>query len=136
MSTTENEQQDAPPPPPRGLDSKGLALWRAVVAENDLRPDELTVLGAACRTADELVRLEAELSGAELLVEGSAGQLRAHPLIAEVRAHRKLLGSLLRQLGLVEEDVTSKPVPLSLSRARAAAANVRWSRARADGESA
>ena len=49
------------------------------------------MLEQACRTADELDRLERAVRALpSLVVEGSTGQPRSHPLLAEVRAHRLL----------------------------------------------
>ncbi len=121
------------PAAPRGLQVRGRALWRAVLADFELRADERVVLTAACRTADELDRLETELATAEVMVEGSTGQMRVNPLFTEVRQHRKVLGTLLRQLGLVEdEEDEGKVVPLHVTAMKRAAANMRWSRVRAE----
>jgi hypothetical protein len=52
-----------------------------------LDPGELCVLAEACRTKDELDRLEAAVRALpSLLATGSQGQEKAHPLLAEVRA--------------------------------------------------
>jgi hypothetical protein len=92
------------PPVPRGLDSAGRSLWRRILADFGLREDEKTVLEAACRTADTIARLDAALVDAPLTVPGSAGQLREHPLLSEVRQQRALLGRLLHQLKLPEPE--------------------------------
>jgi hypothetical protein len=64
--------------------------------------DEVFTLESACRTADTIVRLDAALEGQPLTVAGSMGQLREHPLLAEARQQRSLLGRLLTQLKLPE----------------------------------
>jgi hypothetical protein len=103
------------------------------VADHELRPDELAVLAAAARIADELNRLETELATAEVVVAGSTGQERPNGLFREVREHRKTLAALLKQLGLVESDEDGGTVvPLHISAARRAAVNTRWSRVRAE----
>jgi hypothetical protein len=66
---------------------------------------EVEMLGQACRTCDELDRLEkAVRSLPELTVQGSMGQPKSHPLLAEVRAHRLLLERLTTALCLPDED--------------------------------
>ena len=86
----------ADPKPPRGLTTRGKTLWREVVADFDLRSDELRVLECAARLWDEIGAMEAELKDSPKLVPGSRGQLTANPLLSEVRAHRReLRGQLL-----------------------------------------
>jgi hypothetical protein len=66
---------------------------------------ELEMLGQACRTCDELDRLERAVRALpELTVQGSMGQPKPHPLLAEVRAHRLLLERLTTALALPDED--------------------------------
>jgi hypothetical protein len=63
------------------------------------------MLGQACRTTDELDRLERAVRALhELTTTGSTGQLKPHPLLAEVRAHRLLLERLTTALCLPDED--------------------------------
>jgi hypothetical protein len=91
--------------PPTGLKASGWKLWLAVVGPYVLTPAELQMLAEACRTADELDRLErAVRSLAELTTTGSTGQLRPHPLLEEVRRHRQLLERLTSALNLPDED--------------------------------
>src|SRR4051794_11391586 len=126
-------EEEKLPTAPRGLRARGRKLWRDVLTDHELRPDELVVLSGAARTADELDRLEAELASAEVVVAGSTGQERPNGLFREVREHRKTLAGLLKQLGLVEsDDDGTSVVPLHISAARRAAVNVRWARERGD----
>ncbi len=94
----------APPGPPAGLDKAGQQLWQDIRGEWDLRPDEDRLLAAACVTLDEIKRLEQALAVADLVVEGSKGQARPNPLIAEVRAHRLAFRQLLGSLGISEAE--------------------------------
>ena len=70
-----------------------------------LTAGELEMLGQACRTADELDRLEKAVRALDdLVVRGSMGQIKSHPLLAEARAHRLLLERLVGALALPTED--------------------------------
>lgn len=112
------------PRTPTGLEAAGKKLWTEVAGPFELRPDELRVLEAACRSADELARIEAALKGAPVVSLGSMGQEVAHPLLNQALAHRRVLAALIKQLALPEED--GNRVPDALSEKRRHAANVRW----------
>ena len=91
--------------PPSGLRAPGRRLRRSVVGKYVLTAAEVEMLGQACRTADELDRLERAVRALpELTTTGSTGQLKPHPLLAEVRAHRQLLERLTTALSLPDED--------------------------------
>jgi hypothetical protein len=113
---------------PRGLGAEGRALWRDVCADFDLRPDELRVLQHACATADLLAALQKEI-GADLLVAGSMGQMRANPLLDQVHKHRLLLARLLGQLALPDDPADVGRGALAQARSVSArrAALARWS---------
>jgi hypothetical protein len=88
---------------PAGLGPRGRRLWDETVAACavlPLDPGERAILGEACRVCDEIERLVAGLADAPLTVAGSKGQPVAHPLIAEVRAHRTNLAVLIGRLDL------------------------------------
>jgi hypothetical protein len=91
--------------PPTGLRAPGRRLWVSVAERYVLTAAEVEMLGQACRTADELDRLERAVRALpELTTRGSTGQLKPHPLLSEVRAHRLLLERLTTALCLPDED--------------------------------
>jgi hypothetical protein len=95
-------------PAPVGLRVAGKRLWAAVAESFVLNAGEFAMLEQACRTADELARLEKAVRGLpELTTTGSTGQIRPHPLLNEVRAHRLLLERLTAALALPDEDEES-----------------------------
>ena len=98
---------------PVALGKSGRALWREIRREFGLAPHERAILVQACRCVDRLDAIEAELAGAPLTVEGSTGQPRSHPLLAEQRAQARLLESLSRALSipLPGEDVGRRRSP-------------------------
>jgi pyruvate/2-oxoglutarate dehydrogenase complex dihydrolipoamide acyltransferase (E2) component len=117
----------APPPPPAGLGESGEQLWRAVVEEWELRTDQDQLLLAACRTADEIAAMEAVLETAEPVVKGSQGQVRPHPLFAEVRGHRLALQRLLGGIG-IRDAAEGEDQDAERSHAGRQLARQRWNR--------
>ena len=109
---------------PSGLGRSGRALWRDIMAEFGLAPHELAILVQCCRVADRLDRIEADLAAADtLVVTGSTGQPRCHPLLAEQRAQMRVLESMSRALSipLPSEDVGRRRSPTARD-----AALARW----------
>jgi hypothetical protein len=111
------------PTAPGDLKGPGTALWRDVLAQFGLNPAELTLLHQLCRTTDELDAMSTELASSSYTVRGSKQQPRPHPLLAEIRQHRRLVDQLVTALGL--------PLPTEvLGRRRSAsakqAADSRW----------
>ena len=112
------------PRAPAGLGKAGRALWRQIHTHVDLdNVAEATAVQAACRTADELDRLEADLADAPTMARGSRGQPVAHPLFAEVRSHRATLAAQLRHAGIFDLTADRNPDASASGRALAEA---RW----------
>lgn len=117
------------PPTPRNLGEAGAELWRQIATDGnyELRPDELRVLEDACREADLIDAIEAQLSAdiaaGCFTVKGSMGQPVVNPLISEQRQHRSTLAGLLGKLKLPDED-SDVSAPRS-TQARSAAQS-RW----------
>ena len=111
--------------PPTGLKTPGKRLWLSVATKYVLTAAETEMLGQACRTADESDRLERAVRALpELVTTGSTGQLKPHPLLAEVRAHRLLLERLTTALNL-PDDTEEVGTRASSQHARKAAES-RW----------
>ena len=130
-----NEPEYKPPRPPKGLGPAGRKLWRAIVSDWELRPDELAVLESACFEADLLRRLQDELADSPLTAKGSMGQLVEHPVSVALRQHRATQAQLLKQLRVPdrdedgdEEPTVTQRKPMSRSEAAKKAAKARWRR--------
>ncbi|NEW33830.1 hypothetical protein GV791_14830 [Nocardia cyriacigeorgica] len=113
------------PAPPKGLKPGGRKIWTDIVAQWDLRPDELRVLREAAREVDLIDALEDALAKDSLMIPGSMGQMVVHPMVTELRQHRSTLAALLRQLKLPDAD-GGAGAQESRSTAARAAANARW----------
>ena len=120
------------PKHPDGLGPAGTALWTSILSDYwlDEEAHKLATLEHACKVTDRIAELEAAMEGQPLTVLGSARQLTIHPLIAEVRAQRGLLASLLKSLALPDGDEDDDEEARALSRSQQArkAANARWKR--------
>lgn len=110
--------------PPSRLTRSARDLWDGVTSKWDLRPDELRLLEDACKEASLIDRIEREL-GSDLLTAGSTGQVRAHPLLGEVRQHRVALSQLLSRLNLPDADADGRAQDARTRHARLAAV-ARW----------
>jgi hypothetical protein len=108
---------------PDGLGSAGGALWRSVLATYVLSPAEAATLERACRTLDLMARIDGELAAGGVSVEGSMGQVRAHPLIAVQADLSRVLNIQLMSLALPmpDEDVGRRRSPQQQE-----AAQARW----------
>lgn len=91
------------------------------------RADELAVLESACRQADFIARLEADLVGQPSLVPGSTKyNLVLNPLISEIRQYQVQQARLLKQLDIPEGDEVDKAAKISAT--NRANVNKRWAR--------
>jgi len=112
---------------PAGLKARGRRLWKAVTADFELNLSERELLTEACRCLDNCERLETALKDAPLTVEGSRGQIVAHPLAGELRSERNLVAKLLAQLGLPDDAADGSAWDgLSSSQRARKAARARW----------
>ncbi len=89
------------PRAPAHLRAAGRRLWREILAVYDLSPGELEMLRQAARVADLIARADAELAAEpDLMVTGSTGQPRAHPLLDASAAQRRVLAEMVRSMAL------------------------------------
>jgi hypothetical protein len=92
-----------------GLGTAGKRAWRAATDEFVFSGPELEVLRTLCRLLDELARVETAIAETDsLIVAGSTGQPKAHPLLEEARRHRATLARLVAALGLPESLAQSR----------------------------
>jgi hypothetical protein len=116
------------PRPPRDLSAAGRALWRAIWSgvpeDSELDERETAVLHEACRQADLVARLEADLAGAPLTYAMRNGGERINPVVNALNTSRSLLVRALGQLELTDAELAGAPSVRSLAARRAAQA--RW----------
>lgn len=127
---TENvAEKPAIPRAPRGLGKAGKEVWRSVhtVFDFEAEPHLLAILEQACRTRDEIDRLEAAMEGQPYTVLGSAKQVQVHPLVAEAGFQRKALAELLSRISLPDNGDPDDPQARRSAAARKAA-RTRWNR--------
>lgn len=96
-------------------------MWRSITRAYELRADETAVLLRACETADIIDAINEALVGQPLVVNGSQGQKREHPLLSERRQQVALQARLLAQLRLPDADdgaVSASAAGRNLVRAR------------------
>lgn len=118
------------PSPPAGLGPRGSAFWARVAEGFDLAVDEHELLVEIARQLDLVEDLQARLVADGVMSIGSQGQPVAHPAIPQINTGRQLLGRLLAQLSLPNED--DEPTVLSPAQATAKkAAETRWAMERA-----
>lgn len=116
---------------PTGLtrDGRGQRLWRDLTARWEFTEAEYSDLENACHTADRIVK-ERRAIGDDYTVEGSQGQIVAHPLLAQLRADENHLSNLLNRLDMPEpEEQAAADTPGTRSARMRAVADSRWSKA-------
>lgn len=114
-------------------DGKGQRLWRDLTARWEFTEEEYRILESACYTADRIT-LERREIGSKLTVEGSMGQIVAHPLLAQLRADEDHLAKLLARIDMPEpqEQVRSDDEGRRSAQMRAVV-NSRWQSAYGSG---
>ena len=111
---------------PGDLGERGQALWDEITTTFQLRADEREILADACREADLLERLQAELVQSELVTRGSMGQEVAGAIVTEIRQHRTSYMNMLKALKLPDTPATSARKKSQVSEMNRKAARARW----------
>jgi len=102
---------------PTGLLTAGRSLWKSVVDEYELDTHESLLLLQACRTADRLDSMAAELATTPLTLTNFRGDEVAHPLLTESRQQSLALSRLVASLRLPSGDERPGPKRRGASRA-------------------
>ena len=109
----------------------GRRLWKTVVSDADSQDIDLDSrenawLEDACRLADRLEQLEAELASSTLMVTGYQGQPVINPIVPEIRQTRALRAQMLARIVVTppEEKQSSGGFPRAVQARNAA--NKRW----------
>ena len=89
---------------PAGLGPQGRRFWRSMMAEYRFSPAEVAILTRAAACLDRLAAIDAELAGADLVIEGSTGQPRSNPLLASADSCERTFDVLVRALALPMPD--------------------------------
>lgn len=97
-----SDAKSTPPKPPAGLRPGSRSFWTRTVADYDLNPGELVLLGEACRLVDDLAKLRGAMAKAPVTTEGSTGQVRVHPIYAAIANHSRVLAEHVHRLGIPE----------------------------------
>lgn len=106
------------PRPPAGLAPRGRRLWREVHQRYVMNELEVQRLAELCKVLDRCDAIAAELEGQPMVVTGSAGQLRAHPLLTVLQGQQVLADRLATAL-----------LPGGNAGHQAKAARARWAKA-------
>jgi hypothetical protein len=92
-----------PSEPPKGLQTRGQALWRSTFGEFELAEHEQTLLLEACRTVDLLDLLQAQIDEDGVVLAWGDGW-RNHSALAEARQQRLVLARLLAALRVPADE--------------------------------
>jgi hypothetical protein len=122
MATMTNSDHPEQPP---DLRDRGAAFWQDTLTAFTLAPGEAELLAETCRALDDLDELRGVIVDQGITITAANGAPRMHPVVAELRSTRLLVGRLLAQLSLPDlDDEPTIRTPLSARGHRAA--NSRW----------
>jgi hypothetical protein len=89
---------------PRNMGSAGKKLWKSIADRYVLDQHEVLLLLQACRCADTLDAIAAELATAELTVRNRFEELVTHPLVTEQRQQAITYARLVAALRLPDGE--------------------------------
>jgi phage terminase small subunit len=94
------------PPAPKGLSVESKELLDRILAEYDFSDSaSMQLLEELCRCHDRLASARRRIRRDGLMIRGSKGQLRPHPLLAAESALRRDLLALVRALRITLPEV-------------------------------
>jgi hypothetical protein len=93
---------------PKELNDTGKKLWNRVLRDFELADHEELVLLQACRIADNLDRLQLEMTGTSLVIDSSQGS-RIHPALVEARQQSLALAKVMASLRIPFGDEDAQP---------------------------
>lgn len=94
------------PTPPRTLCAEARALWSSIVAEHVIDDGaSFELLRQLCESVTSLRAIQRQIRKDGLMVKGSKGQMRPHPLFATEAEYRRAILACIRGLRI---DVTSE----------------------------
>ncbi|MFE2466243.1 hypothetical protein [Streptomyces mirabilis] len=94
---------------PDGLGESGTRLWESVADPFELDVHEQLLLLQACRTADLLDRLSAEVAAGGLTVVNQKGDRISNPVVVEQRQQSITLTRLLASLRMPSGEEEKRP---------------------------
>jgi hypothetical protein len=93
---------------PKELAITGKKLWNRVLKDFELADHEELVLLQACRIADSLDKLQAEMVGVDVVMQSPQGA-KIHPALVESRQQSLALAKVMASLRIPFGDEESVP---------------------------
>jgi P27 family predicted phage terminase small subunit len=94
------------PSPPKSLSAESRALWRKVVDEHVIADSaSIALVRQLCDSLDGLRACQQRIREDGLMIIGSRGQMRPHPLLASEAEYRRSFLATVRALRL---DLTAE----------------------------
>lgn len=90
--------------PPKGLSKEATALWRMVIKNCQLMPNEFTLLKIACQSFDEMQKARALLDKYGLVIKDARVGMRCNPAAAILKDSRQSFLRTWKALNFKSED--------------------------------